>query len=380
MQSFAQRPRHGSRPGNIPGTHRTAVTLQAKTTTSRPGDPLELEADRMAERVAGATAITGQRSCACGGGCPACRGGSGAEARVQPAADGEVPAMEVPPEVEAVTRAPGTTLDPATHRLMESRFGHGFEQVRIHAGPRAATAAAAIQARAYTLGQHIVFGAGQYAPHTPEGRRLLAHELTHTVQQGRGTGGGDAVAQRVPTGPQVLGGAIREPVSLVTPDITIIPDILDYATIAIGLSLGRALTAAERAILQPVYGPHLNYTVIRICENTVCSPDGIPRTVGNLIAAPAGGISNTTLVHEAAHIWQHQNGIRYAYIPAALLSQFGAWLLTGSRNAAYNWQMYYNNHIPWMAWNPEAQAAYIEHHMALPPWYVWGTGGFLPVP
>lgn len=75
-----------------------------------------------------------------------------------------------------------------------------------------------------------------------------------------------------------------------------------------------------------------------------------------------------------------ENGLRYSYITSTLLSQFGAWLLTGSRSAAYNWQMYYNNSIPWMAWNAEAQAKYIEVHNSLPPWYVWGTGGFLPVP
>jgi Domain of unknown function (DUF4157) len=66
---------------------------------------------------------------------------------------------------------------------MESRFGHDFGQVRVHTDEKAAGSAADVDARAYTVGRDIVFGAGQYAPSTGEGRKLLAHELTHTLQQ-----------------------------------------------------------------------------------------------------------------------------------------------------------------------------------------------------
>ncbi len=79
-------------------------------------------------------------------------------------------------------------------------------------------------------------------PNTDTGKKLLAHELTHMVQQGKTS---STIVQRVPTGPQVLGGSLDEPVSLVTPDFSIIPDILDSVTIAVGLSLGRSLTSAE---------------------------------------------------------------------------------------------------------------------------------------
>jgi hypothetical protein len=68
---------------------------------------------------------------------------------------------------------------------MESRFGHDFSRVRVHADERAADAAAAVNARAYTVGSQIVFAHGQYAPSLSEGRHLLAHELAHVVQQGR---------------------------------------------------------------------------------------------------------------------------------------------------------------------------------------------------
>jgi hypothetical protein len=66
---------------------------------------------------------------------------------------------------------------------MEQRFAHDFSNVRVHADERAAQSAAAVNARAYTLGSHTVFGANQFAPQTTEGRKLLAHELTHVVQQ-----------------------------------------------------------------------------------------------------------------------------------------------------------------------------------------------------
>jgi len=93
----------------------------------------------------------------------------------------------------------GTPLDPRTRDFMEGRFGHDFSRVRIHADARAARAASAIQARAYTTGHHVVFGAGQFAPETHAGRRLLAHELAHVVQQGSGGTPGTRGGQTEPT-------------------------------------------------------------------------------------------------------------------------------------------------------------------------------------
>jgi len=86
--------------------------------------------------------------------------------------------------VPAVKRLPpGAAMDPATRSFMESRFGTSLGEVRIHTGPYAARAAQSLQARAFTLGTDIVFGEGQYAPATHEGRLLLAHELVHVLQQ-----------------------------------------------------------------------------------------------------------------------------------------------------------------------------------------------------
>ncbi len=84
--------------------------------------------------------------------------------------------------------SPGQSLDAATRAEMESRLGHDFTNVRVHADATAANAARAVNARAYALGNDIVFGAGAYEPNTQAGKRLLAHELTHVVQQGDAEG------------------------------------------------------------------------------------------------------------------------------------------------------------------------------------------------
>ncbi|RME18715.1 MAG: DUF4157 domain-containing protein, partial [Candidatus Zixiibacteriota bacterium] len=81
--------------------------------------------------------------------------------------------------VHDALRPSGRPLDPSTRSFMEARFGHDFSRVRVHADGQAAAAARAVNARAYTLGQDVVFAGGQYAPDTLAGQRLLAHELTH---------------------------------------------------------------------------------------------------------------------------------------------------------------------------------------------------------
>ena len=90
---------------------------------------------------------------------------------------------EVPPIVNEVLRSPGQPLDGETRAFMEPRFGHDFSNVRVHTDAKAAESARAVAARAYTVGWNIVFGEGHYAPRTRSGQMLLAHELTHTVQQ-----------------------------------------------------------------------------------------------------------------------------------------------------------------------------------------------------
>lgn len=90
----------------------------------------------------------------------------------------------VPAIVHDVLRSPGQPLERQAQSFMESRFGHDFSRVRIHADAQAAKSAQQIDAKAYTVGPDIVFGAGRYGPQTESGRLLLAHELAHVVQQG----------------------------------------------------------------------------------------------------------------------------------------------------------------------------------------------------
>jgi hypothetical protein len=125
-----------------------------------------------------------QRKCACGGApgadgeCAGCR-----EKRLQRKAASGRQAPDVPPAVHEVLRSPGKPLEEGDRLFMESRFGHDFSQVRIHTDSRAMESAKSVGAFAYTVGTDIVFGGGRYEPATREGRRLLAHELTHTIQQ-----------------------------------------------------------------------------------------------------------------------------------------------------------------------------------------------------
>ena len=85
--------------------------------------------------------------------------------------------------VENVLRASGQPLESQTRADMESRLGHNFGRVRVHTDAQAAESANAVHAQAYTAGHDIVFGDGRYAPHSVEGKKLLAHELAHTIQQ-----------------------------------------------------------------------------------------------------------------------------------------------------------------------------------------------------
>nr|WP_264475077.1 DUF4157 domain-containing protein [Salinirubrum litoreum] len=101
----------------------------------------------------------------------------------------------------------GRRLPPGLAGRLGARFGHDFGRVRVHDGPRADRSARDLDARAYTVGEHVVFAGGQYAPETPGGLRLLTHELAHVVQQ---SGAEQTAVQRfadgsATTGPDAVG-------------------------------------------------------------------------------------------------------------------------------------------------------------------------------
>jgi hypothetical protein len=139
-----------------------------------------------------------ERKCACGnhtiagGECAEC---SREKINLQRKCTGGGELKEVPPIVHDVLQAPGQPLDSETRAFMEPRFNHDFSNVRVHTDGRAGESASAVKAMAYTVGRDVVFGAGRYSPRTDEGRRLLAHELTHVIQQNLGSGGKEQAAE-----------------------------------------------------------------------------------------------------------------------------------------------------------------------------------------
>jgi hypothetical protein len=161
--------------------------IRVQTAISRSSDPHELEADRAADQVMLA---------------PARPGLGGTPPRIQPLLEPPAgPSAAVPEAVGQVLAAPGRPLDAPVRAFMEPRFGRDFGHVRVHTDDRAAASARAVNARAYTVGRHLVFASGQYSPATALGRRLIAHELAHAVQQGsaanpRIRGGADVALQR----------------------------------------------------------------------------------------------------------------------------------------------------------------------------------------
>ncbi len=177
--------------------------IQAKLSIGQPGDMYEQEADRMADHVMRMP-------------------GSGIEERKRDSKYAEVPSIqsmcsdceeelhrqpveeekellqtkEVSGETTEVTQSVetqiksvddrGEPLSESVRAYFEPRFGRDFSQVRVHTDSKASESAQKLSAKAYTVGRDIVFGAGQYAPNTGVGKKLIAHELAHTVQQSRG--------------------------------------------------------------------------------------------------------------------------------------------------------------------------------------------------
>jgi hypothetical protein len=147
---------------------------------SQPHDPEEREADRTADRIM----RSADESCGCGGTCGQCAGESVSGATIKRRArhaSASVSSLGNTSIQRALSSA-GSPLEAADRGFMERRFGTDLSDVRVHSGPAAFAAAESVDAHAFTLGHNVVFGAGQYAPGTTAGRRLLAHELAHVVQ------------------------------------------------------------------------------------------------------------------------------------------------------------------------------------------------------
>ena len=189
--------RSGFGTSRLPISLKTAVSIQPKLRVNSPGDEYELEADRVADQLINAPEIVLQ-------------------SHIQPqSARKEGPAIqlkhssnqssqqvhskessEAAPIIHQVLNSPGQPLDSRTRAFFEPRLGHDLSSVRVHTDQMATKSADNVSALAYTIGNNIIFAAGHYAPGTQGGRRLLAHELAHVVQQSKGLPSG--LLQRQP--------------------------------------------------------------------------------------------------------------------------------------------------------------------------------------
>ncbi|WP_205012780.1 DUF4157 domain-containing protein [Nitrosomonas sp. HPC101] len=148
------------------------LDLQTKLTVNEPGDIYEQEADRIANQVMAT---------------PAHPAISGAPPRIQRFSGPSNGQMDsAPASVDNALASPGRPLEPALRQDMEQRFGHDFSQVRVHSGDAAEQSARELNANAYTVGRDVVFAVGQFSSTSTEGRKLLAHELVHVMQQSEG--------------------------------------------------------------------------------------------------------------------------------------------------------------------------------------------------
>jgi Domain of unknown function (DUF4157)/Protein of unknown function (DUF1402) len=174
------------------------ASIQTKLKVSQPGDIYEQEADRIAHKALSIKPIAQTSTildnidekinCKCSG----CKGeGKNEETtkisrRENPPVNSSTK-FDIPNgsaiEIDNTLSQSGSPLDSSTREFMESRFGYDFDDVKIHSDVQSSELADSINALACTIGENIMFGYGQYAPNSTDGQKLLAHELTHVVQQ-----------------------------------------------------------------------------------------------------------------------------------------------------------------------------------------------------
>ena len=277
------------------------VQRSSQLSISQPDDACELEADRVADqvmRMPHSTQDMGMQSSSVSPPqisrqCAACE----QEEEITRKADSAENLDKNDGAIAQVNRAVtsgGQPLDQPTRHFMESRFGHDFSQVKIHTHSQAADSAQTINARAYTLGQDVVFNTGEYTPGTESGKHLLAHELTHVVQQ-------SGSVQR-----QVMReeGAIAEPATsspadtLVTLDGEITPAPANIDTTGLDVDVASLFPAAaesesESTELTSMKGVNKAIAKISAALQASCSPDR-SLTWADFKGSPSGSSSAET--------------------------------------------------------------------------------------
>ena len=210
--------------GALPAGSLRAGPVQAKLEVGASDDPLEQEADAKADQIMRAA-----------------DGSSGSAA----------PGGAAPASVHTTLQSAGQSPDAATRAFAQSHFGRDIGDVRVHTDSTAAQSAQEIHARAYTSGRDIVFGPGQYAPHTQAGQRLLAHELTHVAQQADGR----------------TGAVQRDVINMPAETITSTRNPVDRAVPGLGNLQGQGVTSG---------GPTLAHSQQSITQNAPTPTDLLP--------------------------------------------------------------------------------------------------------
>jgi hypothetical protein len=306
---------------------------------------------------------------------------------------------------------------------MESALGHDFGRVRVHAEARAAKAAATVGAEAFTVGQHVVFGEGNWRPGTPSGERLLAHELVHVMQQAASTQGtGHLEVSQPDEAPEREAAAVTESVTatgdrarpavglrcslsiqrqLGTPFAghvrsPVVEEFLTQETEVMAGLQGAPLKSGETKLARSVFGDSVDYSRVRLLR----APEVLWfKTVGNVIRVPSFftvdpsatvplhlsvDYMRQTFIHEMTHVWQYQHGgtsyISYSLGPqiAAIAAAVPAGIsavaagepigqavenVTAARDAAYIYTP--DPHKSFWNFTPEQQGLIVENYFLM---------------
>jgi hypothetical protein len=254
--------------------HSATEDQQPERAAAPQGSPQEglLRMQRLAGNQATLRYLQRKAVCSCGGSCEDCKNKEEEARKLQRKETGSAPGT-APPIVHETLASPGRPLDGNTRSWMEPRFGSDFSQVRIHTDSRAADSARTVSALAYTVGNDIVFAPGQYAPESAAGRHLLAHELTHVVQQQQWGGpGAMAASSSAPVIADEHSPAERE------------ADALAHRVLA-GQSLERRRLAA------PAGGLHRSMTISTTDPAASLLLSALTRLTGRATTAASGAVA-----------------------------------------------------------------------------------------
>jgi Domain of unknown function (DUF4157) len=281
--------------GECADCQKKRMALQASNLLSlgQPSDRYEIEANHIANTVTGSVSTPSVSRVSV--------------TQLQRYADVSTTQDAAPSSVYNELKTSGQPLESSVKGMMEKRFGHGFDQVRIHTGPSATTSAKAVNARAYTVGSHIVFGDREYVPESIRGQRLLAHELTHVLQQGQASG----VVQRE----LIYGSGYPRPYANDAAEVidaeqgTWFPSSVDMSATTRN-SGGGSGKATFKALLSSIETRAVgSITQLGIIGHSSSTDFGLSGTIGGgNVAFTNGGLINTTsLAREASTIANLRN-------------------------------------------------------------------------